>query len=155
MNHFCITGIKESYFQVIFSRKIREGFQPNLYFNDQLVQRSGGHNYLGLTADKKLLLTNCLDDKINKTLKGVGLLHKLSMLLPWQSFLTIYKSFIRSHLDYYSIIYDLPLNESLSKRIESVQYKAALAITGVWQGSSQEKLYQEVMLLITTQIARF
>ena len=66
--------------------------------------------------------------------------------LPRQSWLTIYKSFIRLHLDYGDVICDQPLNESLSNRIESVQYKAALTITGAIQGSSRKKLYQELGL---------
>ena len=104
------------------------------------------HKHLGLTLDEKLSFTNCINDKINKTLKGVGLLRKLSTLLPRQSLLTIYKSFIRPHLDYGDVIYDRPLNESLSNRIESVQNKAALAITRAIQGSSRKKLYQELGL---------
>ena len=47
-------------------------------------------------------------------------------------------------MDY--VIYDQPLNESLSNRIESVQYKTALAITGVIQESSRNKSYQELGL---------
>ena len=104
------------------------------------------HKQLGLTLDEKLSSTNCINDKINKTLKGVGLLRKLSTLLQRQSLLTIYKSFIRPQLDYGDVIYDQFLNESLSNRIESVQYKAALAITGAIQGSSRKKLYQELGL---------
>ena len=49
-------------------------------------------------------------------------------------------------MDYSDVIYDQPLNESLSNKIESVQYKAALAITGAIQGSSRKKLYQELGL---------
>ena len=41
--------------------------------------------------------------------------------------LTIYKSFIRPHLDCGDVIYDQPNNESLCQTLESVQYKAALA----------------------------
>ena len=96
------------------------------------------HKHLGLTLDEKLSSANCINDKINKTLKGVGLLRKLSTLLPRQSLLTIYKSFIRPQLDYGDVIYDQLLNESRSNRIESVQYKAALAITGAVQGSSRK-----------------
>ena len=116
----------------IFSRKIRKGFHPNLSFNDQPVERSVAHKHLGLTLDEKLSFTNCINDKINKALKGVGLLPKLSTLLPWQSLLTIYKSFLIPHLDYGDDIYDQPLNESLPN------IKAALAITGAIQGSSRE-----------------
>ena len=53
---------------------------------------------------------------------------------------------MRPHLDYGDVIYDQHLNESLSNRIESVQYKTALAITGAIQGSCRKKLYQELGL---------
>ena len=132
--------------EVIFSRNLRKDFHPNLSFIDQLIERSVGHKHLGLTLDKKLSFTNCINDKINKILKGVGLLRKLSTILPRQSLLTIYKSFIRPHLDYGDVIYDQPLNESPSNRIESVQYKAALAITEAIQESSRKNLYQELGL---------
>ena len=44
------------------------------------------------------------------------------------------------------IIYDQPQNESFCNKLESVQYKAALAITGAIQGTSRDKLYQELGL---------
>ena len=68
------------------------------------------------------------------------------MVLPPNSLLTIYKSFIRPLLDYVHVIYDQPSKASISKKIESVQYNAALAITGAIKGSSREKLYQELGL---------
>ena len=68
------------------------------------------------------------------------------MLLPRQSLLTIYKSLKKPHLVYDNVICDQPLNESLSNRIESVQYKAALAITKALQGPTREKLYEELGL---------
>ena len=60
--------------------------------------------------------------------------------------LTIYKSFLRPHLDYGDVIYDRAFNESFQNKLESVQYNAALAITGAIRGSSREKLYQELGL---------
>ena len=41
--------------------------------------------------------------------------------------------FIRLNMDLGDVIYNQPLNESVFNRIESVQYKAALASTGVIQ----------------------
>ena len=70
----------------------------------------------------------------------------MNLLLPRSSLLTIYKSFVRPHLDYGDVIYDQPNNSRLSDKIESVQYNAALAITGAIRGTSKEKLYQEVRL---------
>ena len=60
--------------------------------------------------------------------------------------MTIYKAFLRPLVDYGDIIYDQPQNESICNKIESVQYKAALAITGAIQGTSREKIYQELAL---------
>ena len=51
--------------------------------------------------------------------------------------LTIYKSF-KSSVN--------PTNDSFCKKLESVQYNAALAITGTIKGTSQVKLYKEVGL---------
>ena len=44
------------------------------------------------------------------------------------------------------IIYDQPQNESFYEKLESVQYKPALAITGAIQGTSRDKIYQELGL---------
>ena len=60
--------------------------------------------------------------------------------------LTIYKSFKRRLFDFADVIYDQPFYASFAKKIESVQYNAALAITGAIKGSSREKLYQELGL---------
>ena len=60
--------------------------------------------------------------------------------------LTIYKSFIRPHLDYGDVIYDQAYTASFHQKIESVQYNSALAITGTIRGTSKEKLYHELGL---------
>ena len=41
-------------------------------------------------------------------------------------------------------IYDRAYNTSFHQNIESIQYNAALAITGAVRGTSREKLYQEL-----------
>ena len=53
--------------------------------------------------------------------------------------LTIYKTFVRSHLDYGDIIYDQIYNASFHRKLESIQYAACLAITGTIRGASYEK----------------
>ena len=60
--------------------------------------------------------------------------------------LTIYKSFLKPHLDYGYVIYDRAFIKSFQNKLGSVQYNAALAITGAIRGSSREKLYQELGL---------
>ena len=93
--------------------------------------------------DEKLNFNHHVKEKIAKANKGIGLIRKLAHVLPRQSLLTIYKSFIRPHLDYGDIIYDQPNNESFCNLIEKVQYNAALAITGTIKGTSQLKIYSE------------
>ena len=56
---------------------------------------------------------------------------------------TIYKAFLRSILHYGDIIYDQPHNVSFCEKLKSVQYKAALAITGAIQRTSCNKIYEE------------
>ena len=85
-------------------------------------------------------------EAIKRKMLKVNVIRKMNLLLPRSSLLTIYKSFVRPHLDYGDVIYDQPNNSRLSDKIESVQYNAALAITGAIRGTSKEKLYQEVTL---------
>ena len=65
-------------------------------------------------------------------------------MLPKEALLK--KSFIRPHFDYDDMICDQSYNNSFHAKLESYQYKAALAMTGVIKGSSTKKLYQELEL---------
>ena len=64
----------------------------------------------------------------------------------------MYKALVRSHLDYCDIIYHIPSIQTqsgvtltdLMEKLEKIQYQAALAVTGAWQGSSRSKLYEEL-----------
>ena len=79
-------------------------------------------------------------------MKGIGLLCKPKSILHRTSSLTVCKSFIRPHLDYVDVVYDQPSNDAFSNKLETVQYNAALAITGEINDRSREKLYQKLGL---------
>ena len=83
---------------------------------------------------------------MDKVAKGIGMLRKLQNCIPRNSLITIYKTFIRSHLEYADAIYDQPHNTSFVNKLESLQYNAALAITGAIRGTSRDKLYNELGL---------
>ena len=72
------------------------------------------------------------------------MIKKVRYSLPRKSLITIYKAFLRPLIDYEDIIYDQPQNESFCEKLESVQYKVALAITGAIKRSSHEKIYQDL-----------
>ena len=64
------------------------------------------------------------------------------------------KALVRSHLDYCDLIHHIPhichqppLGTSLHylmEKVEILQYQAALAVTGAWQGSERVKRYEEL-----------
>ena len=132
--------------EVIFSHKTKPINHPQLYFNGAPVVSLPIQKHLGLFLDKKLSFDHHLNEKVSKAYKGISLIKRLYRYLPRKSLLCIYKSFIRPHLDYADVIYDQPHNESFCSKIESIQYNAALAITGAIKGSSRECLYRELGL---------
>ena len=83
---------------------------------------------------------------MTKANKAIWAIKKLSNTLPRDALLTIYKSFVRSHLDYGDIIYNQPQNKSFCNKLESIQHNVALAITGAIRGTSKTKLHKELGL---------
>ena len=73
---------------------------------------------------------------MKKCYKMIGVIKRLSVNLPHDALLRIYKLFIRPHLDYGDIIYDKPHNESLKNKIDNIHYKSYIAITGAIQVTS-------------------
>ena len=116
-------------------------------FNDNPVHQVPLQKHLGLLfLDPKLSFDEHIQCILIKTRKIIGLIRKLQPVILRTALLTIYKSFLRPHLDYGDVIYDRAFNKSFQNKLESVQYNAALAITGAIRGSSREKLYQELGL---------
>ena len=101
---------------------------------------------LGLFLDEKLTFKHHIDKTLFKINKGIAVIKKLRHPLLWKSELTIYKVFLRPLIDYRETIYDQPHNSSFCEKLESAQYKAALAITGAIQGTSREKIFHELGL---------
>ena len=130
--------------EVIFSRKNNKPCHPDLSFNQTIVNRASSQKHLGLILDEKLDFKEHVKVLINKVSKGINVIRKLRDQVPRRSLVSLYKSFIRSILEYADVIYDQPSNNSFSDKIESIQYNAALAITGAIRGTSKEKLYKEL-----------
>ena len=68
------------------------------------------------------------------------------MTIHFAKLMKVYKVFSRSLIDYGDIIYDQPHNSFFCEKLEPVQYKAALVITGVIQSTFHEKIFQELSL---------
>ena len=142
--------------EVIFSTKIKPPVHPEIIFNGIPLSRRNEHKHLGLILDKKLTFNNHIIEKINKTKRLLYSIKITRHYIPCFALEQVYKSFIRSKLEYGDIIYnkfqldsnnnDKPCpfirhNSGLMAKLESVQYKAAIIITGTWQGTSTNKVY--------------
>ena len=140
--------------ELIFSRKRIEIDHQVVLCNDIPVKKVNEHKHLGFTLDSKLSFSAHIKSAISKTRMGIGLLKYLSKYLPRHTLNELHKLYVRPHLDYGDVIYHLPakicefsqntLLSNLMEKIESVQYSAALTITGAWRGTSRQKLYAEL-----------
>ena len=104
------------------------------------IKKYPHHKHFGIGLDWKLEFKFHVDQKIKKCNKLIGLLRRLSVNVPRKVLLTIYKSFIRPHLDYGDVSYDKLENENFQNKLEKVQYRACLTIIGAIQGTSRQEL---------------
>ena len=77
----------------------------------------------------------------------------MSKYAPRKSLEQIYKSYVRSQIEYGDVIFhespsiNNPFSFDISEKMqefEQIQYSAALAVSGAWKGSSKSKLYSEL-----------
>ena len=126
--------------EVFFSRKIQKPSNFPIYLNNKLVKQVPSQKHLRMISHNKLNFQEHLKNTLNKVNKTIGLLRKLENFLPRGPLLTIYKSFIRPHLDYGDAICDQHYKNSFRQKLELIQYNAALPITGALRGFSTEKI---------------
>ena len=126
--------------EAIFSRKRTKTNHPTLTLNDNPVHLVALQKHLRMLLGCKLNFEEHLKTVVNKIIKTIGLFRKFQNFLPRNSLLTIQKSFIRPHLDHGDIIYDQSYNTSVHQKLESLQYNAALAITGAIRGTWKENV---------------
>ena len=112
------------------------------------------HKHSGIILDSKLSFSAHIKAAVSKARKRIGLLKYLSNFLPRNSLNELFKLHVRPHLEYGDVIFHIPAKvcefsgntilPRLMAKLESVQYSAALAVTGTWRGTSRKKLYAEL-----------
>ena len=140
--------------EVIFSTKIKPLNHPPLICNNSTVKLVDEHKQLGIILDKKLSFTSHIYSKLSIARKGIGTILRLRKYLPRNILEQIFKTIVRPHLEYGDIIFHQPPTtkdfsfdthlKPLMQKLESLQYNAALAITGAWRGTSTDKIYEEL-----------
>ena len=140
--------------EVIFSTKIKPPNHPHLICNNSAVKLVDEHKQLGIILDKKLSFTSHIYSKLSIARKGIGTILRLRKYLPRNILEQIFKTIVRPHIEYGDIIFHQPPTtkdfsfdthlKPLMQKLESLQYSAALAITGAWRGTSTDKIYEEL-----------
>ena len=133
--------------EVIFSCKRNNPIHPGLKLGEEVIASKLEHKHLGVILDSKLNFKSHIREAILKARRGIGLLKYLSKYVSREVLDQTYKLYVRPHLDYGDIIYhkydpDMQLN--FTQQLEQTQYKAALAVTGAWMGTSRQKLLEEL-----------
>jgi len=87
------------------------------------LEHSNQFKDLGVLVDEKLSFKDHIQDKINKAFSMLGIIKRNFKYLDMYSFILLYKSMVRSQLDYCSSVWS-PYKKGDIDAIEKVQKRA-------------------------------
>ena len=127
---------------IIFSKMLLNN-SPPLMLNQSLIDRVGMHKHLGLTLKPDL----SWDSHLSNIRKQVNL--KLSILyrvkdLERKIIDLMYKSMVRSHIDYVLPVFGPSLSNKQIETLEKLQYRAARLTTGAMIRTIGDKMYKDL-----------
>ena len=93
---------------------------PALTFDNSRVIKTRHQKHLRLILHKKLIFKEHLEEKRPNIYKGIAVLRKLQNIIQKFFLSTIYKSFVRVHLDCGNSIYHQPNNGSICQKTGSI-----------------------------------
>ena len=94
-----------------------------MVFNNANVSQCKSQKHLGIILDSKLTFEDHHKAVLSKTNRIIGLLRKLQNLLPREPLITIYKAFVRPHLDDCDVLFDYKLDLVCENAIASTSSK--------------------------------
>ena len=136
-------SIDKQAIEIIFSTKHNKPTHPSIDLNNVPVARKEFTKHIGMYLDNCLNLSKHIKEAILTAQKGLSLLKYLSKYVSREVLNLSYKLYVRPHLDYGDVIYHNQ-RKDMMKLLEQVQYKAAIIVSGCWQGTSLIKLYDEL-----------
>jgi hypothetical protein len=122
------------------SKKIIEykyGFATNGGFVE--LERVDNMKDLGVIFDSDLSFKNHIYEKINKAYQMIGIINRNFRDLHKETFLLLYKSIVRSHIEYANSVWN-PYKKSLIEDIEKVQKRATKMVKGLNKMSYIQRL---------------
>ena len=109
--------------EVTLSSKNRKVNHPKVTFNNIGIVLTHCQKHLAENSN----FNKYIHEKIAKANKGIGIIRRLFSIFFRNALFAIYKSSVRSQIDYCDIVYDQTNNDIFSNNF---QYNAALYITG-------------------------
>uniref|UniRef100_A0A6G5A9V6 Putative tick transposon n=1 Tax=Rhipicephalus microplus TaxID=6941 RepID=A0A6G5A9V6_RHIMP len=130
---------------VLFSRKRGLHPDPELVVKGERLPVNTEHKFLGIILDAKLTFVPHIKHLKNKCLKTMNILKVLSRT-TWGSdrkcLMNLYRSLIRSRLEYGAIVYHSATPSAL-KMLDPVHHQGIRLSTGAFRTSPVESLYVE------------
>ena len=130
---------------LLISNKANPQPQPSLQMNGINIDDRSSHKHLGLTFNNNLSWSPHIDDICGRVSKKLDVLRGLAWTLDRKTLEILYKSYIRSIIEYGNIIY-ADCCQSDSQKLELLQKQAIRIITGCTMSTSSANLYRESCL---------
>ena len=128
---------------MIFSSKINKPFHPQLTFSDEVIKVINQHDHLGVTLTPPNLSWRPHILKIHQLAsKKLSMLKPLKFKLRRKTVEVLYKSVVRSCLEYADIVWD-GCCDADRDLLESLQFEAARLVTEASKGTNRESLLTE------------
>ena len=108
---------------MIFSAKKDKPFHPSLYLSNVLIKEVFQHEHLGVTLTFNLSWRSHILKIHQKASKRLNMLKPTRLTLTRKTLDTLYKSLVRSCLEYADIVWD-GCNETDNDLLEQLQYEA-------------------------------
>ena len=128
---------------MLFS-KGRPADEPHQYtFYDKTLEPVEEHKHLGVTLSNKMSWEPQINVVVTKMTKLVNMMRPLKGVFPRKALEIKYKSHIRPHADYAACVLG-ELTDSHSKKLESIQYRAGLVVSGLPKTCSYNEVLDEL-----------
>ena len=116
---------------------------PPLIFDDTDIEEVTAHKHLGLTISHDLSWGAHIDKIVSNAGKCVDVLNALKYKLDRITLERLYFAFVRSKLEYASIVWD-NCTVAQQEQLEQVQYRAGKIVSGGIHRTSKELIYKEL-----------
>jgi len=107
----------------------------------QILIRTTEEKDIGVTIDSKLEFEKHINEKINKANSIFSLIRRSYMFLDSETFLPLYRSLVRSHLDYAQSVWS-PYKQKYIEALENVQRRATQQLPGFKELPYKQRLEQ-------------